>query len=292
MTINVTSPSADRNEKIDIAIDVIGKSQDTLEFFDAVYTKKNKVKTISDVLNMSSIKSEVRVLQVGKKLASHDIVKIIKDNKTKRTAYEKIDFYSQNKSKIISAVKNPKQREKIFTKSRPKINLRVTVSTKLKKDEFFSIDAITVDDIDSFRKVLKIKNPKSINPLEIETKSLIQKILGTKGKFTDWGGETDDLFTTNLLVKNKRIHTAFALKGKGTKGKLIPKKMGKNGDQIQRLFRSPAQALIIQYNDQIDSSILELMKELSIAKSAKEHRRIFYGIIDGTDTARIFKAYS
>ena len=73
---------------------------------------------------------------------------------------------------------------------------------------------------------------------------------------------------------------------------LIPKKMGKNGDQIQRLFRSPAQIFLIQYNGQIAESVLEQMKEFSIAKSAKENQKIFFGEIDGDDTAKLFQAYS
>jgi len=57
--------------------------------------------------------------------------------------------------------------------------------------------------------------------------------------------------------------------------------MGKRGDQIQRLFRSPADVYMIQYWGQIDESIIEQMEKLATAKSALELRKIFYGVIDG-----------
>src|SRR6266852_1195312 len=36
-----------------------------------------------------------------------------------------------------------------------------------------------------------------------------------------------------------------------TTGPLVPGKMGKNGDQIQRLFGSPAQVFFVQYEEEI-----------------------------------------
>lgn len=156
----------------------------------------------------------------------------------------------------------------------------------------FDAREIFIDEIGSFSKVKRVRKIKSINPYEIQTKELLKTIFGENGKFTDWGGETDDLFTTRLEIKGKRISTSLGLKGRATKSPLTPKKMGKNGDQIQRLFRSPAQAFIVQFNGQIDSSVVEQLKEFSIAKSAKENKIIYYGTIDGKDTARLFSAYS
>jgi hypothetical protein len=67
--------------------------------------------------------------------------------------------------------------------------------------------------------------------------------------------------------------------------------MGKNGDQIQRLFASGAVAYFVQYWDQIDESIVEQMKSLAIARSATERQKIYFGVIDGVDSARIIRAY-
>ena len=92
-------------------------------------------------------------------------------------------------------------------------------------------------------------------------------------------------------MDGKRHPAAFGLKGRGTRGPLTPEKMGKRGDQIQRLFRSPADVFIIQYWGRVAESIIEQMRSFSIARSALVRKRIYYGAIDGTDTVRLRKAY-
>ena len=127
---------------------------------------------------------------------------------------------------------------------------------------------------------------------EDKFKKGIKKILGEKGKFQDWGGEKNDLYTTRVKIDGKRVATAFAFKGPGKRGKLTPKMMGKNGDQIQRLFASgAADVYVLQYWAQIDESVVEQMKALATARSATERKKIRYGVIDGIDSARIIKAY-
>jgi len=153
---------------------------------------------------------------------------------------------------------------------------------------------LTIDEIDSFKKVTTVQlapGVENVPILEETFKKGLQKILGEQGEFTDWGGEGDDLFSTRLLLNGKRINVAFGLKGRGTKGKLTPKKMGKQGDQIQRLFRAPAEVFLVQYWNQIDESVLEQMKLFATAKSALDGKRIYYGVIDGQDTLRILQAY-
>jgi hypothetical protein len=66
--------------------------------------------------------------------------------------------------------------------------------------------------------------------------------------------------------------------------------MGKNGDQIQRLFASPAQVFFVQYEEQIKESILDLMRTHAVAKAVSEGR-VFYGVIDMRDTYRLRLAY-
>jgi hypothetical protein len=84
---------------------------------------------------------------------------------------------------------------------------------------------------------------------------------------------------------------AFAFKGPATKGKLTPGKLGKNGDQIQRLFGSAADVFFVQYHDQIDESVVEQMKRLAIANSVTEDKLVMYGVVDGDDTNRLIAAY-
>ena len=67
--------------------------------------------------------------------------------------------------------------------------------------------------------------------------------------------------------------------------------MGKDGDQIERLFRAPADVFLVQYWGQVDESIVEEMKNMAIARSFLEKKTIYYGIIDGQDTRRIITGY-
>ena len=80
-------------------------------------------------------------------------------------------------------------------------------------------------------------------------------------------------------------------KGPGKSGILTPAKMGKNGDQIQRLARSPAQVLIVQYHGQVSDEVREQLEQFARLKSVWEQRPIWYGIIDGDDTSRLCAAY-
>lgn len=290
MIQSVTDASSNRSDKIANAAKIIGKSKDRLKVFLAIYSGKKKVKTVSDILDVAGLTNKIRVLQEGKKLASGG--EIVEQTKVgNETAYQKIDFYTQHRNKIISLVKNKNKLESFPTKTNPQFRGQTKVIVKFNRN-FVKIKQVYVDDVDSFAKVKQVNN-SIINPIyEHKMKIILKKIFGEKGKFTDWGGETDDLFSTRLKINGRRISAAFALKGKGTKGILVPKKMGNNGDQIQRLFKSPAQIFFIQYGGQISESILDQMKTHAIARSVTENTLIYYGIIDGQDTSRLAAAYS
>ncbi|MFI5117644.1 MAG: hypothetical protein ACHP8B_13215 [Terriglobales bacterium] len=98
----------------------------------------------------------------------------------------------------------------------------------------------------------------------------------------DWGGESNDIFTTRITVGARRRRGAFALKGPAKVGPLVPRMMGKNGDQIQRLFSSPAQVFFVQYEGEIKESVVHQMSQLALAKAATE-REVYYGVIDLKD---------
>jgi hypothetical protein len=104
-------------------------------------------------------------------------------------------------------------------------------------------------------------------------------------------GEPNDLYTSKIRVHGQRKAMAFAFKGPPTTGKLTPKKLGKNGDQIQRLFNSPADVFIVQYHSQIDESVVEQMKRFAIANSVTENKQVWFGVIDGDDTNRLISAF-
>jgi hypothetical protein len=70
----------------------------------------------------------------------------------------------------------------------------------------------------------------------------------------------------------------------------VPAKMGKNGDQLQRLFDAPADVFVVQYEGEIKESIHKLMQELARAR-AVSHGRTSWCVIDGDNTRRLRKAY-
>lgn len=177
------------------------------------------------------------------------------------------------------------------------------------REEFLSLvyeDAITaiehvsskeaerlyIEDIDSFSRVkevssdeIKIDGP-ILEVLEADVKKYLREILGEQFEQLDWGGEINDLFTNQVEVNGERVDTAFMLKGPSIDPPMQIADAGTRGDQFQRLFQSPADLFIVQYNGKIEDRTYEHIKNLSKVTAAG-----MYCIIDGTDTARLLEAY-
>jgi hypothetical protein len=286
MVISVSDARSNANDQIAHAAKVIGKSQRAKRVFEAIYHGKKKTKSVSEIAGVTRL-SEWDVLTVGRRLANQHIVGQTKiDGKT---AYEKDAFYSANKNRVLSLVKNPKSLARFPTKYSPKTSTVTTVIRTLTKPQ---IREITCDDFDDFVKVRRIRKAKLRRISEEGFQLGVQKLLGESGKFQDWGGEKNDLFTTKARIAGQRRTIAFAFKGPGTKGILTPRKLGKQGNQIQRLFLSPAEVFVVQYWGQIDQDVLEQMKAFATMNSIREGKPIWYGLIDGDDSNRLMKAYA
>ena len=68
--------------------------------------------------------------------------------------------------------------------------------------------------------------------------------------------------------------------------------MGKNGDQIQRLvLHSPAEVFFVQYWNRISQSVLEQLEALAKVRSLGTRATVYYGIMDGQDSNRLYRAY-
>lgn len=155
---------------------------------------------------------------------------------------------------------------------------------------------ISVDEIESFSKVKTVATHEIqvLVPLQYSEEQIqnwFEEIIGEPGHKKDWGGEINDLFTTRLLINGVRKIAAFLLKGTGKKIKELKiSDCGKNGDQIQRLFKSPADIFIIQFSGPITESVIEeaRSKTLLLRHEGKDAQ---FCIIDGYDTARILEAY-
>jgi hypothetical protein len=288
----VVDLSSNAPENIHNAATVIGRGKHRRAVFNAIYTGKQIVKSAREIAKNLRM-SEKQVLMEGKVLIDNHIV-----NKKKvegLMGYEKIGFYHRYKKKILTLASSKKKLKEYPTKRNPVARtsvgtVRVKVDVRVPTKRMQSTH-VTVDDIDNFAKVHAIGSMPNVKMAEAKFKNGVAKILGEHGVFKDWGGESRDLSSNQLKIDGKRKNVAFAFKGPGTTGKLTPGKMGVNGDQIQRLVRCPAEVFIVQYWDGIEDSVLEQLKDLVTLKAYFEDKELWYGLINGNDSARLIAAY-
>jgi len=287
MTQIVSNPSADSAEKVEHAAKILRVSKHAKGVFKLVYRGKRGYKTVDDM------RKEIRGFNTNTYVAANRLAaeNILEKKKYQgRDAYYKISFYTHNRDRILRLSENSKRLKSYPTKRKILITHGKTIFTFRTKPQ---VQQLSVDDIDSFKNICAIPNGNLVLTKRMAERKInrgICNILG-QGEKKDWGGERNDIFSTHMVMKGKRITSSFALKGKGTKGVLTPKKMGKNGDQISRLFQGTAVAHFVVYNDSVEESIFDLMQTHAIRKSIETGEKIFYSIIDGADLARLIVAY-
>jgi hypothetical protein len=103
----------------------------------------------------------------------------------------------------------------------------------------------------------------------------------------DWGGEQSDLYTSHLTVNGKRVTAAFIFKGPAKFHPMTMADLGKNGDQICRLFQEPADLFILQHCHKVTSAVRAHMRAFVTQIGAPKA----FCIIDGSDTLRLLRAY-
>jgi len=289
----VSDFSSNAPEQIEHAAKTVGRSERRRKVFAAIYTGKKRIKTVPEISLVTGL-SEKCVVEHGKKLSDNHVVSPIRVKG--RRAYEKIDSIHTHKKRILALASSPQRLKAFPTKRNPSgrtaghERVRIDLVIPRRKSQ---AKLITIDDIDSFSKVRPVpKNLPYTRMSESRFKNGIAKILGERGEFNDWGGENRDLSSTRVVISGKRHAVAFAFKGPGKTGRLTPGKMGKNGDQIQRLvLKCPADVFLAQYWGAMDDAVLEQLEKFANYKSYTEERPIFYGIIDGIDSTRIITAY-
>src|SRR2546425_5074560 len=236
--VPVTDTRSNANDQIAHAVKVIGRSKQKRDVFAFVYRNQRPFKKVSDMMKALKLR-RIDVLDAGKALADNGIV--TRKKIEGETAYGKDAFYRHYRTRILALVGNPQKLKALPTKTNPQGTVKVA-KIVVPKGLFVKATLITVDGIDSFSKVARI-SPASVQEQRMKEQKFkkgIQRIIGEKGKFKDCGGEKNDIFTARVRIGGKRVPAAFAFKGPGEKGKVTPKMMGKNGDQIQRLFSSDA----------------------------------------------------
>lgn len=159
---------------------------------------------------------------------------------------------------------------------------------------------VHIDDIKSFQETKNVDFESVSSFLgengyldisESTVQNALEKILCEKFHKKDWGGEYNDLYTSNVLLEESRRATAFLLKGNGLKVRTMEiKHCGKNGDQLIRLFESPAELFIIQFVGNISEAIVKDV-EGKVELLRARGKEAYCCIINGTDTARLLYAY-
>ncbi len=293
MVLNVSDSSSHRRDQIANLSELLANAPTRQALVRAVYFGKKRLKSVGVLAATLGITPK-RVTEIGKPLVNRAFAQErILENQRKTTAYAKLDNRQHDVKEALKLATNREKREAYHTKSNPKI--RVVGHTVTIKAPFVpKANSLSVDDVKEFQKVKSVKDvPAELSPVRLPeaiVKKGIVKLLGEQLDPKDWGGELNDVFTTRMTVNGKRKRAAFALKGPARKGALVPKMMGSNGDQVQRLFASPAQVFFVQYEGEIKESIVDLMARLAIAKAVTEGQ-VYYGTIDLTDRYRLRLAY-
>jgi hypothetical protein len=89
-----------------------------------------------------------------------------------------------------------------------------------------------------------------------------------------------------VFARGRQVSAAWLFKGPGFPRAMDVKALGKNGDQIDRLFTEPAELLVLQHCHQIKPAVVGMMD--AYAHDARRLRS--YMIIDGADTGRILRS--
>lgn len=147
-----------------------------------------------------------------------------------------------------------------------------------------------VQSIDQFKSVdfkwnpspKKFKKLKDIP--EQQVKELFCKLLSEVEVQKDWGGEECDIFSSNLCIDGNRYTAAFLLKGPSKFHEMTLSDCGKNGDQIYRLFNTPADIYVLQHCHKVSPAVRKTMEAFALTQYSHNCK---FTIIDGYDTARI-----
>jgi len=153
---------------------------------------------------------------------------------------------------------------------------------------------VFVDNIDTFQQVQNTKRSTQQADLQVlrnlpekDIKRAFAEIIGEATVPKDWGGERSDLFTSWLKLETQRISAAFAFKGPAKFHPMTVADLGKNGDQIDRLFSEPADMLLLQHCHEITAGVRGMMRAYA---QQMGNPRLFC-LIDGYDTLRILGVY-
>jgi hypothetical protein len=124
---------------------------------------------------------------------------------------------------------------------------------------------------------------------EQAVKELLCSLLSEHSVPSDWGGEESDVLSANLMIDGRRHTGAFLLKGPAKFHPMKPTDLGKNGDQLYRLFNIPAQVYVVQHCHNIGAAVRKQAEAFALARTFVAPCRIVF--MDGVTTARLLRAH-
>lgn len=283
---------ATSEESIQTIANELATSDRKYKVFEAVYSGGNKPKTAATIAGRTGL-SEVAVLQLATPMAHKQYFEQVKPDN--RIAFKKYRHINAVKHRILRLAKNSKQLEKHVSARTPRQTIMVQVNSRKRHE--ISVKEIFIDDVEEFKRVrnLHAATLPRLSPKRLPEKVFkygVASILGNQGKFQDWGGEKNDLYSSHITIGGRRKSTAFAFKGPATSPPLTPRKLGANADQIQRLFSSSADAFFVQFEGRVEESVKEQMLAHAIRNSHESGREILYGVIALEDSHRLRAKYT
>lgn len=159
----------------------------------------------------------------------------------------------------------------------------------------FNVNEIRPEDIEQFADMNSVPSlsPKQRallkNIPERTVKELICRLLDETSIPKDWGGEESDIFSSNLLINGHYQTGAFLLKGPAKFHEMKPTDLGKNGDQLYRLFNIPADIYIIQHCCDIGPAVRGQAEAFALRRSLTKTCKLVF--MDGNATGRLLQAH-
>jgi hypothetical protein len=166
----------------------------------------------------------------------------------------------------------------------PSLPIRYTPSLELQLGEITQFSGI-----DNAWQLSKADLARLAEIPEQKVKELICELLGEHEVPKDWGGEEADIYSSQLLVDGVRRTGAFLLKGPAKFHPMSPSDLGKNGDQLYRLFNIPADIYIVQHCHRIGAAVRKMAEAFALTRAFIKPCKICF--VDGAMTARLLKAH-
>jgi hypothetical protein len=148
-------------------------------------------------------------------------------------------------------------------------------------EQFARMREIRVEEASEWTSVMSSRSESFV-------KNAFATLLGEPTK-KDWGGESNDHFSSNVSLDGRRRTAAFLFKGPASFREMTIDMCGKRADQLNRLVRSGAEISVVQHCHQIGEAVRETLRALVFHPGWARRK---YCLIDGQATFRILKAYS